>query len=161
MSESSLVVGESLSAFVQKMKVLKAVRQHGAWCMGQETWSLFLALLLNKFVWINGDQPLNFVFFTFLNLKLEETLCHFLSLSQGPCEFNQAADSFLLFEERLLYGFSMLCLVLVPKLIWGFHLGLEVNKHRSNWQGGSFLFQCYKWLMCFGLSRSIASQAAK
>lgn len=70
MSESTPVVGGKLFSVHQKRKALKAVRQHGVSCMGQETWSLFLALLLNKFIWINGDQPLNFCVSYFPELEI-------------------------------------------------------------------------------------------
>lgn len=51
---------------------------------------------------------LTFVFLTFLSLKSEEMLCHFPSPSQGHWVFNQTPESFLIFEERLLYEFAML-----------------------------------------------------
>lgn len=93
---------------------------------------------------------LTFVFLAFLNLKLDKILCLFPSPSQGHCEFNQTSDSFPFFEEKTRYEFAMLFIMSVAKLIWVVLLGLEVNKHRGNWQEGSSVFLCHKMLVYFG-----------
>ena len=76
MSEFS-VARTSFFSFSWKMRVLKAMRQYGASHMSQETWSLFLDLLLNKFIWINGDQPLNFYVPCFPELDIREHILSF------------------------------------------------------------------------------------
>lgn len=38
------------------------------------------------------------------------------------------------------YEFAMLFVMWVAKLIWVVHLGIEVNKHKGNWQEGSSVF---------------------